>query len=813
SSVNAALKAVEEAVVGVNPVDFGAVFEVVPTPSLVLDTDAVIVAVNSAYLSATARTRTDLLGRNMFDAFPDNPEDPDAFGSTNVKASLGRVLQTARPDMMPLQKYDVPAADGGFLRRWWSPVNVPLLDETGQVRLVLHRAEDVTSYVEEQTQTHPTTAADAAARIAVGAALRTARADLRQAARDLYLRDQELGTALEATRRAAAQQAGLVDIARSLGEAQDKNTVLDVIARHSASLLGASGSGLCLREPDDTQVRILTTDTIATDTIATEVRDAVQLLPLDFPLPLVQTAATGNPYFFDDLPATVAHFPAVADLYTAADTQASASAPLHGHGRLLGSFSLAFERSRRWGQQDLDLVTTFATLIAQALERIAARDAERAASATAARFSETLQRSMLTAPPQPDHLQLVVRYSPAAAESQVGGDWYDAFITPDGCTSLVIGDVAGHDQSAAAVMGQLRNLLRGIGHAIGDPPAAALSALDRAAHDLGVDGLATVILAQVEQPGPHAQAGTRVLRWSNAGHPPPLLLEPGAAPRFLDTDTDLVVGIDPDTARTDHEIVLVPGATVLFYTDGLIERRGVSLDQGLTWLAEAAGELGTATLDQLCDGLLALVGGQVEDDVALLALCTHPEDTPRPDTDHGVLDDGVLDDGVLDDGVLDDGVSHDKVVDDGVSHDGILHDGVSHDGEHRDHGLDGVPSTVLVLEPDPAAVRQARTFVHDYCCQLEECGDICDTLTLLVSEVVTNAILHGRSQARLRVTATTSAVRVEVSDDDSRLPLLAAADSGALGGRGLALIDLLASAWGVREEAVGKTVWLELHAP
>jgi len=608
----------------------------------VLDTDAVIVAVNAAYLHATDRTRSDLLGRYMFDAFPDNPDDPEAFGSTNVKASLERVLRSARPDTMPLQRYDVPAAGGGFLRRWWSPVNVPLLDETGRVRWVLHRAEDVTDYVDEQQRAGAstvTTVADVAVGTAAGSALRTARADLRQAESDLYLRGQELGAALEATRRSAAQQAGLVEIARALGEAQDEDAVLAVIATHSTGLLGASGSGLCLRQPDGTHVRILVTDTIDAD-----VREALRLLPVDFGLPLVHTAATGEAHFLDDLAATVARFPAAEALHTASDTQASANAPLRGHSRLLGSLSLAFTHPRTWTPQDQDLVSAFAALITQALERVAARDAERAArdaeraaseaeratSATAARFSETLQRSMLTAPPQPDHLQLVVRYSPAAAESQVGGDWYDAYLTPGGSTSLIIGDVAGHDQAAAAVMGQLRNLLRGIGHAIGDPPALVLSALDRAAHDLGVDGLATVILAQVEQPAEHAWAGTRVLRWSNAGHPPPLLLEPGAAPRFLDAETDLVVGIDPDTTRHDHEVVLIPGATVLLYTDGLIERRGASLDQGLQWLAKAAGELSHGSLDELCDGLLGLVGGQVEDDVALLALCAHPEDAPRP---------------------------------------------------------------------------------------------------------------------------------------------------------------------------------------
>jgi len=812
-------------------VDLGAVFTAAPTPFLVLDPDLVIVAVNTAYLRATARTRTDLLGRYMFDAFPDNPNDPDALATTNLGDSLRRVLRTARPDTMPLQKYDIPAAaGGGFLRRWWSPVNVPVLDETGRVRWVLHRVEDVTGYVDEQMHTDTTiaratdavtAARDATVPAAAGEALRSARADLRQAETDLYLRGLELKEALETTRRWAAQQAGLVGIAHALGEVQDEDGVLAVIAQHSTSLLGASGAGLCLRTPGLTdadtdgdadadadadvdatvgghggtgggaRVRILLTDTIAAD-----VRQAMRVLPIDFALPLVDTAASGTPHFLDDLAATVARFPSAEQLFTASDTQASANAPLHGHDRLLGSLSLAFTQPHTWTPQDRDLVTAFAALTTQALERLAARDAERAASAVAARFSETLQRSMLTATPQPDHLQLVTRYSPAAAESQVGGDWYDAFLTPGGCTSLVIGDVAGHDQTAAAVMGQLRNLLRGIGHAIGEPPALVLSALDRAAHDFGVDGYATLVLAQVEQPAEHLAAGTRVLRWSNAGHPPPLLVQPGQAPRFLDAATDLIVGIDPDTPRHDHHVVLLPGATVLFYTDGLIERRGASLDHGLEWLADAAAALAGGTLDELCDGLLDLVGGQVEDDVALLALRAHPEDAPRP-----------VEAGPNLDPRLEPTLTTVRPTVGAAEHADVPTDVVE---DHRRDEPDGVRGTTLVLDPDPAAVRTARTFVHDYCCQMPECGEICDTLTLLVSELVTNAISHGRSQARLRVMATTSAVRVEVSDDDSRLPVLTPTDPDALGGRGLGMVDLLATAWGVREEAVGKTVWIEL---
>lgn len=135
-------------------------------------------------------------------------------------------------------------------------------------------------------------------------------------------------------------------------------------------------------------------------------------------------------------------------------------------------------------------------------------------------MSETLQRSLLTDPPQPAGLQIAVRYRPAAQQAQAGGDWYDAFLTTDGTLCLVIGDVAGHDRDSAAAMGQLRNLLRGIAYTLCEPPAAVLTQLGPGLRDLAVDSLVIAVLAIVHQDPEQAAAGQRALRWSNAGHPP-----------------------------------------------------------------------------------------------------------------------------------------------------------------------------------------------------------------------------------------------------------------------------------------------------
>ncbi|MGY1750553.1 SpoIIE family protein phosphatase [Modestobacter sp. SYSU DS0511] len=247
-------------------------------------------------------------------------------------------------------------------------------------------------------------------------------------------------------------------------------------------------------------------------------------------------------------------------------------------------------------------------------------------------LAETLQRSMLTAPPAPDHCEIVVRYVPAAAGAEIGGDWYDAFVQPDGATVLVIGDVVGHDSRAAAAMGQLRGLLRGIGHHTGGTPAELLSGLDRAAAGLDLDTMATAVVARLEQDDPELQRGQTRVRWSSAGHPPPVLIGADGSVTLLDDqDPDLLLGVDPGTPRSDRGATIGRGGTLLLYTDGLVERRDRDLDAGLAELRRVLTDLTDLPLDGLCDQLLArMYLPDTEDDVALLAVRVHPQDRPRP---------------------------------------------------------------------------------------------------------------------------------------------------------------------------------------
>lgn len=236
-------------------------------------------------------------------------------------------------------------------------------------------------------------------------------------------------------------------------------------------------------------------------------------------------------------------------------------------------------------------------------------------------LADQLQQALLTPPPDPGHVQVAVRYLPASNEAQVGGDWYDAFVQPDGSITLVIGDIVGHGSTAAAAMGQLRGLVRALAYDNQESPAATLVRSEHAARGLAVTNLATAILARVEQRFDDPTGDRMLLRWSNAGHVPPILLAPDGTTTLMETEPDRMLGVDPDSPRHEHTAAFEDGHTLLLVTDGMIERRGADLDVGMAALREAMRDLGGRPVDELCDVLLSrMVPDAPEDDVALVAV-------------------------------------------------------------------------------------------------------------------------------------------------------------------------------------------------
>ncbi len=289
--------------------------------------------------------------------------------------------------------------------------------------------------------------------------------------------------------------------------------------------------------------------------------------------------------------------------------------PLTGTSGVLGSMAVFRDEDQpAFTRSELTVATEVGRRAGAAFEVLEANRRQRL-------MGEQLQRSMLTDPPVLATAELVARYVPATDEAQVGGDWYDSFIRRDGTLLLTVGDVVGHDFRAAAVMGQLRGVLRGIGFGHDGGPADALELLDAATEALYPGVTATALVGTLSRGD-----RTTVLRWSSAGHPPPVVVRADGRAEGLDLDAnDLLLGVVAGSVRREHEVVLHEGDTVLFFSDGLIERRGQDLDEGIADLVAVAGELAGRNLPGLCDAVLSrLVGGSQDDDVCLIALRVRP---------------------------------------------------------------------------------------------------------------------------------------------------------------------------------------------
>ncbi|MEV4561609.1 SpoIIE family protein phosphatase [Kitasatospora sp. NPDC049285] len=358
-----------------------------------------------------------------------------------------------------------------------------------------------------------------------------------------------------------------------------------------------------------------------------------------------------------------------------------------------------------------------------------------------------LQRSLLPpGNPAASGLEIARRYLPSNNNTEVGGDWFDVIPLPGSRTALVIGDVMGRGLRAAVAMGQLRTAVRTLAMLDLDP-AEVLTALDEIARGLGSDDL--------PESGAEVYLATCVYAvydavkqrctFANAGHLPPVLLSPGEGARMLDVPPGLPLGVGGEPFE-EVDVDLPEGAVLGLYTDGLVESRKHQLDEGLRAFREALTN-GSSRLEELCDQVLdELNPHHGEDDIALLMAKVQ------------ALPKGSV-------------------------------------GDWR-------------LPPEPTSVAKAREAA---CGWLLERGldELVDTSELLVSELVTNALRHGRGEIRLRLLRDKTMV-CEVWDDAYAQPRQRRAQETDEGGRGLQLVSLLAERWGSRRTPKGKIVWFEL---
>lgn len=295
---------------------------------------------------------------------------------------------------------------------------------------------------------------------------------------------------------------------------------------------------------------------------------------LDTRLPGVETLTTGRPLFFDSMQQ-------LADAYPGIDLDASEGAraflPLIASGRPVGSCILGFDRSRSFGSEERTVLTALAGLIAHAMEKAQRYDTEAA-------LARGLQQALLPRRlSQHARVETAGRYLPGTEGMDVGGDWYDVVEAGDGL-ALVIGDVQGHGVQAAATMGQLRSAVRAF--ALGDrPPEEVMGGTNHLLIDLDPGQFASCCYVRLDP-------ATGLARAARAGHLPPLLRHPDGRTETVELPGGVVLGVDPRAHYPVTELRLEPGAILALYTDGLVERPGHDIDDGIEALRRALAGAG-----------------------------------------------------------------------------------------------------------------------------------------------------------------------------------------------------------------------------
>ena len=287
--------------------------------------------------------------------------------------------------------------------------------------------------------------------------------------------------------------------------------------------------------------------------------------------------------------------------------------PMVARRRTRGAILLARAHTERpFDQEDVDLAEDLARRAALSMDNVRLYQQEHT-------VADTLQRSLLPELPAIPGVESAAHYVSASTAADVGGDFYDLLHLPDGSIGVVIGDVVGHDIAAAAAMGHLRGLIRACAWEAPDPdPGVVLARVDRLVQGLGVASMATIVYARAVPPA--GEGAPWRLTLASAGHPPPLLRTAGGEVEVLDGVTGLLIGVDGSRPRRSTSIDLPRDATLLAYTDGLIERPGTDLDEGIAELVDrlVATPAGSGPR-ALCD---AAVAGSLDgrDDVAMIAV-------------------------------------------------------------------------------------------------------------------------------------------------------------------------------------------------
>lgn len=408
--------------------------------------------------------------------------------------------------------------------------------------------------------------------------------------------------------------------------------------------------------------------------------------------------------------------------------------PLPAGNRMAGACLIGWDTPHDFGPDERALLTASAGLAGQALMRAHAFDAEH-------ELVGMLQRQLLPRRlPKLPGAVAVARYLPTTAGLEVGGDWYDVIPLPDNHVALVIGDVQGHNASAATLMGQMRTALRA--YAVeGHPPDVVVSHANRLLMDLETDLFATCCYVDVDMEEGSAW-------YVRAGHLPPVLRHPDGSTEMPDVEGGPPLGVVRQADFPLSVLRLQPGTVVALTTDGLVESADADIDVGLDRLAHELSLSDPADLGLVADALLG--NARRSDDVALLLL---------------------------------------------------RYDGMTLRPQRESWTVWRVPE----------AVGHTRRFTRRTLRAWGVTPDDMDSVLLVVSELVTNALVHTDGQVRLDLTLLENKLRVSVADSSARTPVKPTSIGWeATGGRGILLVEAMSETWGTVPVSGGKQVWAEL---
>jgi PAS domain S-box-containing protein len=548
-------------------------------------------------------------------------------------------------------------------------------------------------------------------------------------------RNQGVGAEEDVERR---KQTNVVQLTTAaLAHARTVDDVIDVLKdTHGLTRLGAASLVMGLVEAG--RIRLITEGPVGSMVPGTEVTR------VDEPYPMSEVVRTLRPRFIESPEEFAEGYPILWPHITDLRITSAAYLPLIAQGRPIGAVGLLYNDRRGFSQDDRNVLVALGSSIAQSLQRAMLFEQEKD-------LATGLQQAMLPRSiPSVRGADIAVRYRSASLGRDIGGDWYDLIPLPCGRVGAVIGDVQGHDTHAAAVMGQLRIVLRAYA-AEGHTPATVMARASSFLHELDTDRFATCLYAEVD-------LTTGVVRAVRAGHIDPLVRDPDGNCRRARVPGGLPLGLSAEFGCPTYPVGTVEldaGSTLVLCTDGLVEEPGTDLDLGMGALVRLVGE-GPDDVRDLADRLIDVAeerGG--DDDVALLLLRRRGPD------------------------------------------------GTGAGGRVRQHVAPG----------DPQALRHARQMIRTAVREWGA-RDRADDIELAADELITNALMHteGAAVVTLRlVTVPDRRLRVEVEDTSSALPRRREPESAGVSGRGLLLVEGLADRWGVEARGGGKCVWSEFR--